>query len=186
MKTIAEVAYHLAFQNSFQRYLQINDVTQLPVDQIEDDKTFEYTNCIQKTQIDFEKATTLPSEQKFDIIYIAGRGTTREKIHQRIEFAESRLAEGGAIMFNFANATKPEDGESWQEVARLRCKKNSFICVIPQVAQCCAVYRPGLRSHVYAAEHLPRFDKFEYLQSNRALLLNIISDTDFETLIRFI
>jgi len=88
MKTIAEVAYHLAFQNSFQRYLQINDVTQLPVDQIEDDKTFEYTNCVQKTQIDFEKATTLPSEQKFDIIYIAGRGTTREKIHQRIEFAK--------------------------------------------------------------------------------------------------
>ena len=141
---------------------------------------------MKKIQIPFEKVDSLPKEDKYDLIYITGRGTTREKIHQRIEFAETRLKEGGAILFNYANSNRPEDGESWQEVARLRCKRNCFICVIPQVANCCAVYRPGQRSHVYAAQHLPQFDKFEYLQSNRATLLNIISDTDFETLIRFI
>ena len=184
MKTIAEVAFHLSFQNAFQSYLQIIDTSQPPNDQIEDDKTFEFVNCIEKEKVAFENAASLT--KKYDIIYIAGKGTTCAKIHERVAFAETKLKEGGAILFNYANSNKPEDGESWQEVARLRCKKNSFICVIPQVAQCCAVYRPGQRSHIYAAEHLPQYDKFEYLQSNRALLLNIISDTDFETLIRFI
>ncbi len=183
MKTIAEVAYHLAFQNAFQEYLQIDDVSQSPKDQIEDDKTFEFVNCVNKTRT---PSLYVPEGKKYDIIYIAGRGMSRDKMHEKIAFAESILSERGAIIFNYANMTKPEDGESWQEVARIRCQKNSFICVIPQVAQCCAVYLPGVRGHIYASEHLPQYDKFEYLQSNRALLLNIISDTDFETLIRFI
>lgn len=179
MKTIAEVAYHLAFHNAFQSFLQIQD----PLE--EDDVTFEFVNCIQKEKCNFENVATL--NKKYDIIHIVTtKNTKRTKLHNQIDIAEKKLNKGGAILFNYANANQPDDAECWQEVARLRCKENSFICVIPQVAQCCAVYRPGQRSHLYAAQHLSQYDEFEYLQSNRALLLNIISNIDFLVLTRFI
>lgn len=179
MKTIAQVAYHLAFHNAFKSFLQIVDNGE------EDESTFEQVNCIEKEKCSFEKVAE--SSKKYDIIQIVTTNNTkRTKINEKIQVALQKLNENGAILFDFANVNKADDAECWQEVARLRCKDNSFICVIPQVAHGCAVFRPGQRSHLYATQHLPQYDKFEYLQSNRTQLLNIISDDEFLTLLRFI
>lgn len=179
MKTIAQVAYHLAFHNAFNSFLQIVDHGE------EDESTFDQVNCINKEKCLVEKVAELST--KYDIIQIVTTNNTKRlKLDEKIQLALQKLNNYGVILFDFANVNKAEDAECWQEVARLRCKDDSFICVIPQVAHGCAVFRPGLKSHLYATNHLPQYDKFEYLQSNRIQLLNIMSDEEFLTLVRFI
>jgi len=211
MKSIAEVSYFLAFRNAFASYLQLDNSKLPALEQAEQTKIFNDTNCLNKTRADFaatitttlnsqsvagsqEAVATIEEAKAYDIIYIAGKNYTGTQLQQRIEYAEKHLTTRGAILFDYANpSSKDKDGASgsgsvgdaWQIVARLRCKPGAFICVLSDVAHGCAVYRPNQPSLLLATQHIKQYDEFDYLIANRALLLNLMTMEQFLLLIRF-
>lgn len=190
MKSVAELLYFLALRNAFASYLQLDNKDASTLERAEADKTFAAVNCLTKTRVEYENDDKKSSavDAQYAMIYIAGRNLTREQLLQRVASAERLLADNGAIVFDHAN---PRDEElnnasraQWQVVARLRCQRRSFVCVVADVAHGCAVYRPHLKSLPFAAQHITLYDQTEYLQTNRASLLNIVTWEQFQLLIR--
>ena len=203
MKTAANIFYFFAYRNAFQSYLQMDSDADMnsSTNEIESNEVFENVNCIHKHRIKFEQQQQQQQQQAadtqsgacgpYDMIYIAGKGFALKELLRRVEFAKQRLTKRGVIVFDYANpppldkAKQAEFGCAWQVLSRLRCDSTAFACVVDGVGHGCAVYRPNCRSIAFASQHLSQYDKLEYLQENRALLLNLISWETFLTLIRF-
>lgn len=189
MKTAANVLYFLAYRNAYKSFLQLEEA-----DEPQPSSLYNSVNALRKDRIVFEERdNTNDIDDKnlpvYDMILIAGSGYQLNQLEKRINFARQHLSANGVILFDFANPQTRQDdkrcGSAWQLVARLRCAKSGFVCVLADVGQGCAVYRPALSSIAFAAKHLTQFDDFDYLVANRNLLLNLMTTDTFLTLLRY-
>lgn len=185
MSNVAKVFYFLALRNGFSSFLQIDNKDATVLEQVELDNTFEQINCVNKKRIVFDESAATENSSLHQMIFVTGKNMKQQQLQQRIEFAEQRLAKNGVLIFDYANPTAKVQGEAWQCVARLRCRENAFICVIADVAHGCAVYRPHQSSLTFAKQHIPQYDALEYVKTNRAALLNIVTWEQFDLLSRF-
>lgn len=181
-KTIADVLYHLTFQNGFSSYFQL-DWNKVYGTLDKDNYIYDNVNCLKKRRSEHP----IDLKEKVDMIYVCGAEFMQKgELKTVLEFLEKMLNARGVIVFKGANPRNSNSSqEAWQAVARYRCDPEKFCCVLNDVDGQCAVLRPDLRSKPFALKHLPQYDDFEYLQQNRSLLLNLVSWQEFYTLIRF-
>lgn len=196
MSSIAGVLYHLAKRDASHNYLQIDVISKdsVGVDPERDlGQTFERTNCINKQRVTFDlrkedsEASIDLDRQVYDIMYVrCTRGVKIAQLERIYRFAAEHLTERGVVLFDWCNPKSSDDaeasGDGWQLVSRIRCKESAFACVLGNVEHGVAVLAPRKPSRMFAKRHLLQYDEYDYLHTNRGLLLNLMDLGKFLTL----
>lgn len=196
MNTVAGVLYHLAKRGAAHHYLQIDVIPSDSASTVADrdlGQTFERTNCIHKQRITFDlrQDDTDPSSdlerELYDIMFVrCTRGVDIAHLERVYRFAAEHLTERGVVLFDWCNPASSDDakaaGDGWQLVSRIRCKESAFACVLANVEHGIAVLAPRKPSRMFAKRHLPQYDDYDYLETNRGLLLNLMDFSKFLTL----
>lgn len=198
-----DIINYLIYKNNFNSYIEIGvetpsncfDKISIPIEnKISVDPNPRGIVTHQVTSDEFFQ--TYNGDRKFDIAFIDGLHT-EEQVDKDIQNCLLNLSENGIIVLHDCNPTEEQrqmelddprrkirawNGTVWKSIAKLRCTDKGLYIAVVDTDEGIGIIRRGSQNLFQTTEDITQILTYEFLDSNRTELLNLISIDQFKEL----